>query len=68
MLSVARMAVLHEVQCEAGKTTDSFLGRRDMQTLAKLPTTRPSTNPIDANTGSESVVKITINLSSSILK
>jgi hypothetical protein len=34
---------LQEAQCEAGKSSDSLLGRRSMQTLRKLATTIPST-------------------------
>src|SRR6266404_3734593 len=42
MLSYHAIAWPHWGQCEPGQATDSCRGRRWMQTLRKLPTTRPT--------------------------
>ena len=44
MLSKLRTVVEHEIQREAGKTTDSFLGNLYIHTFAKLPITSPKIN------------------------
>ena len=44
MLSKGRTGAEQAVQCDTGKTTDSFLGKRYMQTLAKLPIASPNAN------------------------
>ena len=41
MLSKLRTVAEQEIQREAGKTTDSFLGNRCIHTFAKLPITSP---------------------------
>jgi len=45
MLSNQRMECLQVGQFEAGKTMDSPRGMREMQTLRKLPRSRPRRNP-----------------------
>src|ERR1700743_1901934 len=45
-LSYQRMATPQFGQWELGRTMDSRLGRREIQTLRKLPKRRPRTKPI----------------------
>ena len=51
MLSYGRIGALQSGQCEAGKTIDSPLGRRWMQTFRKLPTNAPKTNTAKVSIG-----------------
>src|ERR1700760_2732454 len=44
ILSRAPMGVLHWGQCDAGRTTERWRGRRLMQTFRKLPKARPKSN------------------------
>jgi len=41
MLSTGRTAMPHAMQCDPGRTTESPLGTRAMQTLKKLPQIAP---------------------------
>jgi hypothetical protein len=43
MLSLERIIAPQRGQCERGWTMDSWRGRREMQTLRKLPKARPKT-------------------------
>lgn len=43
MFKYGGIALPHSPQCEAGKTMDSFLGRRWISTFKKLPKAAPKT-------------------------
>ncbi len=45
ILSYQRTGALHSGHCEPGFTIERCPGRREMQTLRKLPKIRPKTNP-----------------------
>src|SRR5205807_3138027 len=48
MLSWGAIGVSHDGQCDAGCTTDSFRGTRQMTTLRNDPITRPKTPQMTA--------------------
>src|ERR1039458_10839578 len=58
MLSYQRMVWPHAMQRERGDTMDSWAGRREMQTLRKLPKSRPTRNPSSSKREDEGTVEV----------